>query len=101
MAEEIIEPTHTSVIIIDFFFNFCLGKIPRSPDENDRTELLRQADPVDYTGDTTTDNLEDYINISHHNTTATTSYQQSQPPPRYSSVTRTGHKPPRGIFDDV
>eukprot|EP00106_Octopus_bimaculoides_P018897 XP_014786339.1 PREDICTED: LMBR1 domain-containing protein 2-like [Octopus bimaculoides] len=77
------------------------GKIPRSPDENDRTELLRQADPVDYTGDTTTDNLEDYINISHHNTTAATGYQQSQPPPRYSSVTRTGHKPPRGIFDDV
>ncbi|GAB1603134.1 LMBR1 domain-containing protein 2-like [Argonauta hians] len=77
------------------------GKIPRSPDENDRTELLRQAEPVDYTGDVATETLEDYIHISQLNTNAPTSYQQSQPPSRYSSVARTGHKPPRGIFDDV
>lgn len=77
------------------------GKVPRSPDENDRTELLRQAEPVDYMGDTTTDSLDDYMNMGLSAATGYQSQHVSQAPSRYSSVGRMGHKPPKGIFDDV
>ncbi|KAK6188702.1 hypothetical protein SNE40_004829 [Patella caerulea] len=61
----------------------------RSPDDNDRTELLRQVEPLDYNDSHTTDPLAD----------SSTSYQ-SQPPSRFN-LSRPSNKPPRGIFDDV
>ncbi|ESO94505.1 hypothetical protein LOTGIDRAFT_189226 [Lottia gigantea] len=60
--------------------------VPRSPDDNDRTELLRQAEPIDYTDN---DTIQD---TSYQQSNATTRYNRSQPP---------RSTPPRGIFDDV
>ncbi|XP_033736886.1 G-protein coupled receptor-associated protein LMBRD2-like isoform X1 [Pecten maximus] len=71
--------------------------VPRSPDENDRTELLRQAEPIDYTGETT-DVLDDWRG---HDPTQQ-SYQ-SQPVGHSSrfGTQRSFSRPPKGIFDDV
>lgn len=52
-------------------------------------------------GDTTTDSLDDYMNMGLSAATGYQSQHVSQAPSRYSSVGRMGHKPPKGIFDDV
>lgn len=77
--------------------------VPRSPDENDRSELLRQAEPIDYQEDDE-DGL--FGNVSGSNSyrpgsvrgSDSTGYQGR--PSRFES-NRSGKKPPRGIFDDV
>ncbi|XP_041359946.1 G-protein coupled receptor-associated protein LMBRD2-like [Gigantopelta aegis] len=58
--------------------------VPRSPDENDRTELLRQAEPVDYTEDRS--DLPGY---------------QSRPQSSRFTSSRSATRPPKGIFDDI
>ncbi|GFR62686.1 LMBR1 domain-containing protein 2 [Elysia marginata] len=62
--------------------------VPRSPDEDDRSELLRQAEPIDYKEDVV-DSMRD-VNDGY----------QSRPA-RFSSTNRQGNRPPRNIFDDV
>ncbi|KAK3090610.1 hypothetical protein FSP39_013128 [Pinctada imbricata] len=73
--------------------------VPRSPDESDTTELLKEAEPIDYTGETT-DPLDDYSRIDSDQR----SYQSSVPhSSRFGSTStpRSFSKPPKGIFDDV
>ncbi|XP_021377023.1 LMBR1 domain-containing protein 2-like isoform X5 [Mizuhopecten yessoensis] len=71
--------------------------VPRSPDENDRTELLRQAEPIDYTGETT-DVLDDWRgnNQTHQSYQSQAAGHSS----RFGSQ-RSFSRPPKGIFDDV
>ena len=75
----------------------------RGGDDSDRQELLRQAEPVDYTADTV-DPFEDYPTGGSINNDDILGRYQSQPL-RGSSVGRyggrTGAPPPKGIFDDV
>lgn len=73
--------------------------VPRSPDEKDTTELLRQAEPIDYMGETS-DPLNDYIRSSE-----SSGYQSSQgastQSSRYGMSRPHSRPPPKGIFDDV
>jgi len=77
-----------------------------SPLESDRTELLRVADPVDYSGHATADfYFADLANTqgteteySHH--TASTSRPRSLPVDRQWPTQPTG-RPPKNIFDDI
>ncbi|KAL5016235.1 hypothetical protein ScPMuIL_005824 [Solemya velum] len=73
--------------------------LPRSPDENDRTELLRQVEPVDYTGGDNSDLLEEYMKKADNDTGSYQSWPASSSS-RVSS-TRQPSRPPKGIFDDV
>jgi hypothetical protein len=70
--------------------------VARSPDENDRTELLRQVEPIDYTEDRG-DLLGDYTR------SLSSQGYQAQGGSRFTpSSSRPGpNKPPRGIFDDI
>ena len=71
----------------------------RSPTENDRTELLKQAEPIDYTGDNK-DTFEDFTGgLSINN--REDGYHSNRGGGRGYSSTRTASKPPKGIFDDV
>ena len=74
--------------------------MPRSPDEDDRSELLRQAEPIDYKEDSVDGSggsqpyggagaLRDFND----------GYQSR--PGRFSSTNRMGSRPPKNIFDDV
>ncbi|XP_061191902.1 G-protein coupled receptor-associated protein LMBRD2-like [Saccostrea echinata] len=67
--------------------------LARSPDDNDKTELLKEAEPIDYTGElpSTTDPFSDFSQGYQR----TSSLRSS----RFSS--KTSSAPPRGIFDDV
>lgn len=66
--------------------------VPRSPDENDKSELLRQAEPIDYIG---SDNvLDDYS--SQHGGGYQSQGQYSRAKPH-----RASRPPPKGLFDDV
>ncbi|XP_012941746.1 G-protein coupled receptor-associated protein LMBRD2 [Aplysia californica] len=67
--------------------------VPRSPDDDDRSELLRQVEPVDYR-DEQNDGL--FGNVGREENGG----YQSRSAGRYSSG-RPGNRPPRGIFDDV
>ena len=76
----------------------CILARQSRPEENDRTELLKQAEPLDYSGDM---EFEDFspagaTGQEHNNT------YQLQPvrQPKYNSTTRS-KGPPRGIFDDI
>ena len=93
-------------LLFDELLNFSyLGSTyssSQSPEDNDRTELLKQSEPVDYTSDTV-DNAEESLSI---NSTTNTMRYQSRPgpsrPTRYSSNGgRSTIPPPRGIFDDI
>ncbi|XP_071116644.1 G-protein coupled receptor-associated protein LMBRD2-like isoform X1 [Haliotis cracherodii] len=70
--------------------------VPRSPDDNDRTELLRQAEPIDYTDDRS-DPLAEYTRST---ATEPLGYQSRPTPSRFSS-SRPTSRPLKGIFDDV
>ena len=70
--------------------------VARSPTENDRTGLLREAEPIDYTEDRG-DSLMDYTRSS----TARSTGYQSGGSSRFGSNRQASNKPPRGIFDDV
>ncbi|XP_064604856.1 G-protein coupled receptor-associated protein LMBRD2-like [Liolophura sinensis] len=67
-------------------------KVARSPDENDRTELLKEAEPVDYTGQVT--DSPDLMSERYQ-----PSGYRSQVG-RYGAA-RSASRPPRGIFDDI
>ncbi|KAJ8305917.1 hypothetical protein KUTeg_016462 [Tegillarca granosa] len=73
--------------------------VPRSPDEKDTTELLKQAEPIDYTGEMN-DPLNDFVRSSE-----SAGYQSSQGASAQSSrfgISRPHSRPPpKGIFDDV
>ena len=71
--------------------------VARSPDESDRTELLRQVEPIDYTEDRA-DLLADYTRSL--NTRSGSQGYQAQGS-RFSSSRPAPSKPPRGIFDDI
>ncbi|KAL8571888.1 hypothetical protein ACOMHN_011480 [Nucella lapillus] len=71
--------------------------VARSPDESDRTELLRQVEPLDYTEDRA-DALADYTR-SLAARPAPQGYQAQGS--RFGSARSASSKPPRGIFDDV
>ncbi|XP_059178168.1 G-protein coupled receptor-associated protein LMBRD2-like [Physella acuta] len=76
--------------------------VPRSPDEDDRSELLRTVEPIDYRED-----LEDGLFASPHNRTDNSGYQSraSRPstarPAGGPSTGRLAGRAPKGIFDDV
>lgn len=65
----------------------------RSPDENDRTELLKEAEPVDYTGQVT-----DGPDLMSDRYQPSSGYQSQVG--RYGAA-RSASRPPRGIFDDI
>ena len=66
---------------------------PRSVNEKDDSELLKEAEPIDYRPEMTSDNY-------RSRSTATAGGYQSQS--QYSRVNRpSGRAPPKGIFDDV
>ena len=69
--------------------------VARSPDESDRTELLRQVEPIDYTEDRA-DLLADYTR-----SLGTRGGYQAQGASRFGSSRPAPSKPPRGIFDDI
>ncbi|XP_076441318.1 G-protein coupled receptor-associated protein LMBRD2-like [Babylonia areolata] len=89
--------------------------VARSPDESDRTELLRQVEPIDYTEDRGADLLTDYtrslgsLGSSSHRPSSSSSAsaqqgyqaQGSRFGSSRSSSSGLPGKPPRGIFDDV
>lgn len=65
--------------------------VARSPDENDKTELLKEAEPIDYTGELS----------SAADTDFSQGYQRSSTLRSNRFGSRTSNAPPRGIFDDV
>lgn len=71
--------------------------VARSPDESDRTELLRQVEPIDYTEDRA-DALADYTR-SLGSRPSSQGYQAQGS--RFGASRSATTKPPRGIFDDV
>jgi len=75
-----------------------------SPLDSDRTELLRVADPVDYSGHATADfyftdsgNVEDATTERSHAPAASASRPQSLAVDRHLPPGR----PPKNIFDDI
>ncbi|KAK7508228.1 hypothetical protein BaRGS_00000467 [Batillaria attramentaria] len=69
--------------------------VARSPDESDRTELLRQVEPIDYTEEHA-DPLADYTRSLR---AGSQGYQAQGS--RFTSSRSASSKPARGIFDDV
>lgn len=65
-------------------------------EENDRMELLQQAEPIDFTPDNN-ESYEDFTNS--YTTYGGTNNYQSQP--RTSRFGGAPKGPPRGIFDDI
>ncbi|CAH1775347.1 unnamed protein product [Owenia fusiformis] len=70
-------------------------KPAKSPDENDRTGLLKQAEPVDYNTETVTDYTQDYGEDLSLNQQPS-GYQNSR-----TSRYQPQNRPVKGIFDDV
>lgn len=72
--------------------------VARSPDENDRSGLLRQVEPVDYTGEISQPSSRIDSDMQDR------SYQSERfdLTNRYSASSRgSATRPPRDIFDDV
>lgn len=67
--------------------------VPRSPDENDKSELLRQAEPIDYIS-SNSNALDDFASQP------VGGYQSQAQFPR-SKAHRSSRAPPKGLFDDV
>lgn len=67
--------------------------VARSPDDNDKTELLREAEPIDYTGELTSTTESD-ADFSQ-------GYQRGHALRSNRNSSRTSSAPPRGIFNDV
>ena len=67
--------------------------VARSPDENDKTELLKEAEPIDYTGELSGSTEADFSQGYQRSSTLRSAG-------RFSSRT-SNSAPPRGIFDDV
>lgn len=67
--------------------------VARSPDDNDKTELLREAEPIDYTGELTSTTESD-ADFSQ-------GYQRGHTLRSNRNSSRTSSAPPRGIFNDV
>ena len=74
--------------------------MPRSPDEDDRSELLRQAEPIDYKEDLV-DNIGGAQPYGGGGTLRDANDGYQSRPARFSSNNRLGNRPPRNIFDDV
>lgn len=72
--------------------------VARSPDESDRTELLRQVEPIDYTEEHA-DSLADYTRSLGASRSGGQGYQAQGS--RFTSSQPPSSKPMRGIFDDV
>lgn len=72
--------------------------VARSPQENDRTELLRQAEPLDYTADNR-DMFEGVPQLEGVDYDTSARGYQNQCSAATSRGRSTG--PPRNIFDDV
>ena len=70
--------------------------VAKSPSENDHTELLKNAEPVDYSGQTV-DSMYNAHSINHNDTVGRYQTQPQRGSGRYGA--RPG--PPKGIFDDV
>ena len=75
----------------------CLGRttVARSPQENDRSELLRDAEPIGYATSVSDDpfrqdELDDVA-----------SGYQSARPSRPNTLFDSNSRKPRGIFDDI
>lgn len=88
------------------------GKTAKSPTENDRTELLKEVEPLDYTGGIATESYSDFgpqssnINTAPDESIGRYQTQSSRGPAagasRFgSSLARSAVGPPRDIFDDV
>ena len=69
--------------------------VPRSPDENDKSDLLRQAEPIDYIGGSDNGTYED------HSTPHTGAGYQSQVQYPRAKTHKSSRPPPRDLFDDV
>jgi len=78
-----------------------------SPLESDRTELLRVADPVDYSGHTTADlYFSDIAPMREDTGTKRSGQSTSASRPQTLPVdqrwcSRPSGRPPRNIFDDI
>ena len=90
--------------IVHFYVIFSTGRgtalSPASSEDNDRTELLKQSEPVDYTGESTDMMFED---MTRDLSISGAGRYQAQPLSRPTSFTgsQSTRKPPRGIFDDI
>jgi hypothetical protein len=76
--------------------------IAKSPSDNDQTELLKNAEPVDYTGqnvDTFSDLSSRNFDIGHTDTSGRYQTQTRSTQSGRFGTKQTG--PPRDIFDDV
>jgi len=76
--------------------------IAKSPSDNDETELLKNAEPVDYTGQNV-DSFSD-LNTRNYNTNDDSTSGRYQTQTGLSKTGRFAAKPsgpPRDIFDDV
>ena len=79
----------------DFQMNRGKQTVARSPDDNDKTGLLREAEPMDYTAE---------LEEEEYNTDRISQGYQSTRPgttSRYGSARSSRPAPPKGIFDDV
>ena len=76
-----------------------VGRTYRPVPSDDRTELLRQAEPIDYTAESG-DLFDEYTRGLSINSPQEDSgrYQSTRPPTRFNQSSRT---PPKDIFDDV
>ncbi|KAL3869675.1 hypothetical protein ACJMK2_042337 [Sinanodonta woodiana] len=68
----------------------------RSHNKNDRSELLNQAEPIDYSGGSSTDLVDEYLKRSD-----TVGGYQSQAVIHSETSRPAGRPLPRGIFDDI
>ncbi|RUS71672.1 hypothetical protein EGW08_020561 [Elysia chlorotica] len=74
--------------------------VPRSPDEDDRSELLRQAEPIDYKEDSV-DGIGGAESFGGGSTLRDVNDGYQSRSARFSSTNRVAGRPPRNIFDDV
>ena len=67
--------------------------VARSPDENDKIGLLREAEPVDYTAE--------LVEEEYNTDRVTQGYQSSRPGTTNTRYGSSRARPLKGIFDDV
>ena len=92
---------------------FVCAAVARSPQENDRTELLKEAEPVDYTAGGTRDAFEgvpqlEGVDYSTRGVPQVPGVDYNTSSRGYQNQRSTGAargravgQPPRNIFDDV
>ena len=79
---------------------FVSAAVARSPQENDRTELLKEAEPIDYTAGNR-DAFEGVPPVQGVDYNTSSRGYQNQRSTTAAPRGRVVGQPPRNIFDDV